>query len=96
MLKLGYYSCPKLPPRNQYSCINLYGLVVVGIVQPLSVSVEDDTPNNRFNDAKCDRRGRLWCGTADGGSATVPGFPSTKGNLYCYDGGKCIVVFRIT
>ena len=60
------------------------------------MSVEDDTPNNRFNDAKCDRHGRLWCGTADGGSATVPGFPSTKGNLYCYDGSKCIAVFRIT
>ena len=75
-------------PRDQYSFI--YGLVGVGTVQPLSVSVEGDTPNNCFNDAKYDRHGRLWCGTADGGSVTVPGFPSAKGNLYCYD-GKCIV-----
>ena len=69
---LNYYQDGR--PRDQYSFV--YGLVGVGTVQPLSVSVKGDTPNNCFNDAKCDRRGRLWCGTADGGSATVPGFPS--------------------
>ena len=31
----------------------------------LVMSVEDDQPLNRFNDAKVDRRGRLWAGTMD-------------------------------
>ena len=26
-------------------------------------TVEEDHPTNRFNDAKCDRRDRLWAGT---------------------------------
>lgn len=27
------------------------------------LEIEKDQPNNRFNDAKCDRRGRFWAGT---------------------------------
>ena len=55
----------------------------IGFVRALSC-VEDDIPYNRFNDAKCDRLSRLWCGTMDGGSVTIPNFPRTKGSLYCY------------
>lgn len=58
-----------------------------GAVQSLS-SVEDDISYNRFNDAKCDRKGRLWCGTGDGGSVTIPDFPRTKGNLYSFNGSE--------
>ena len=27
------------------------------------VEVEEDRPGNRFNDGKCDPKGRLWAGT---------------------------------
>jgi|LakMenE18May11ns_1017448.scaffolds.fasta_scaffold8064057_1 sugar lactone lactonase YvrE len=27
------------------------------------LSVENENPGNRFNDGKCDARGRLWAGT---------------------------------
>ena len=40
-------------------------------------SVEDDLPENRFNDGKCDPQGRFWAGTMD---ATHWDQPS--GNLY--------------
>jgi sugar lactone lactonase YvrE len=33
-----------------------------GAVQPL-LDPEADQPDNRFNDGKCDRRGRFWAGT---------------------------------
>lgn len=35
-----------------------------GEVRPL-LAVEDDMPANRFNDGKCDARGRFWAGTMD-------------------------------
>ena len=35
--------------------------------------------NNRFNDAKCDAKGRLWAGTMDFDVKTQ------SGNLYCLD-----------
>ncbi|MDA0654536.1 MAG: SMP-30/gluconolactonase/LRE family protein [Proteobacteria bacterium] len=31
----------------------------------LVATPEEDAPNNRFNDGKCDRRGRFWAGTMD-------------------------------
>lgn len=43
----------------------------------LLMSVEDDRPLNRFNDAKVDRRGRLWAGTMDDVDWDAP-----SGSLY--------------
>ena len=43
----------------------------------------DPTPHTRFNDAKCDSHGRLWCGTM-ALDATV----GDQGAFYCYAGGK--------
>ncbi len=33
-----------------------------GSLRPL-LTLERDRPNNRLNEAKCDRQGRLWCGS---------------------------------
>ncbi|MBT4891035.1 MAG: SMP-30/gluconolactonase/LRE family protein [Rhodospirillales bacterium] len=38
---------------------------------------EEKLPNNRFNDGKCDRRGRFWAGSLDRGEV-LP-----AGSLYC-------------
>jgi sugar lactone lactonase YvrE len=38
-------------------------LVDPGGAQRVLAEVEDELPDNRFNDAKCDPRGRLWAGT---------------------------------
>ena len=49
--------------------------------------MEPDKPDNRFNDAKCDRIGRLWVGTM--GREEAPGvLPEKQGKLYSYDGGN--------
>lgn len=45
-------------------------------------SIESDMPGNRFNDAKCDPRGRLWAGTLD------MSFTSYSGSLYVLEAGK--------
>lgn len=45
---------------------------------------EADRPYTRFNDGKCDRRGRFWAGTMD------EAIPNTRGSLYRLDpSGKC-------
>ena len=56
-----------------------------GAVQPLA-SVEDDKPGNRFNDAKCDQMGRLWCGTM--GVSIKTTLKQQLGCLYSFDGGR--------
>jgi len=44
-----------------------------------------DEGNTRFNDAKCDAKGRLWAGTM-GHEGNVPGVvPKGLGNLYCIE-----------
>lgn len=45
----------------------------------LIADAESDRPNNRFNDGKCDARGRFWAGSMD-----FAGSNST-GALYCLD-----------
>jgi len=46
-----------------------------GAIEPV-ISVEADKPHNRFNDGKCDMKGRFWFGSM----STLDG----QGNLYCY------------
>lgn len=50
----------------------------IGAIIEELVCVEDDKPNNRFNDAKCDANSRLWAGTM---SLTAE---KNEGNLYSY------------
>jgi sugar lactone lactonase YvrE len=45
----------------------------------LLAEVENDRPNNRFNDGKCDAKGRFWAGTLDRGEK------EPLGGLYCLD-----------
>jgi sugar lactone lactonase YvrE len=44
---------------------------------------EPDKPGNRFNDAKCDRQGRLW-----GGTMGNVDWDSPVGSLYRFDGNR--------
>ena len=48
-------------------------------------SVEEDLPENRFNDGKCDPRGRFWAGTMDAKDWKKP-----SGNLFRMDGDKSV------
>lgn len=60
-----------------------------GAFDPI-VEVEQDMPNNRFNDAKADFKGRLWAGTMDDTERSA-----SAGTLYRLDpGGSCSVMDR--
>ena len=48
--------------------------------------MDTDKPLNRFNDGKCDSRGRLWCGTMGAQSSATEVEPR-QGSLYSYDAG---------
>jgi sugar lactone lactonase YvrE len=52
-------------------------------------AVESDTPNNRFNDGKCDPQGRFWAGTMDAVHWSAP-----AGRLYRLDAGKTIATMQ--
>lgn len=57
-----------------------------GLVTPIC-DLEEDLPFTRFNDGKCDRRGRFWAGTMD------EVFPNRRGSLYRLgEDGKCVKV----
>ncbi len=46
--------------KSGFCSIDLDSMKIEPIADP-----ESDIPGNRFNDGKCDRRGRYWCGTMD-------------------------------
>ena len=46
------------------------------------INPEEDKPQNRFNDGKCDKFGRYFAGTMDNNEESV------TGALYCYDGNS--------
>lgn len=48
---------------------------------------EEERPDNRFNDGKCDARGRFWGGSMDF-SASAP-----TGRLWCFEGGSARCAF---
>jgi sugar lactone lactonase YvrE len=52
--------------------------IKTGMLTPIH-DPEEDLPNNRFNDGKCDPAGRFWAGTME----TQPSDPN--GALYCMD-----------
>jgi len=63
--------------------------VITGASDTLT-TVEEDHPTNRFNDAKCDRRGRLWAGTM--GYEEEPGkLNPHMGSLYSFTGGTLLL-----
>jgi len=67
--------------------------VIAGASDTLT-TVEEDHPTNRFNDAKCDRRGRLWAGTM--GFEEEPGkLNPHMGSLYSFSGGTLLLVERL-
>lgn len=55
-----------------------------GALQPI-LDPEADLPDNRFNDGKCDPRGRLWAGTM----SLAPSHPWT-GALYSLSNHGCV------
>ena len=66
---------------------------LLGVFSKPLASVESDRLVNRLNDAKCDRRGRLWCGTMAAvpeSGPTSSEYPKNNGNFYSFDGGKLI------
>jgi sugar lactone lactonase YvrE len=53
-----------------------------GSIEPIS-DPEADRPENRFNDGKCDCRGRFWAGTMSKKLDTGAGESGPVGNVYC-------------
>lgn len=49
------------------------------------IDPEEDKPNNRFNDGKCDSRGRFWAGTMSKNLDTGYGEYTPEGSVYCLD-----------
>lgn len=71
----------------------IYMLDPANGAQTLLCHVENDMPGNRFNDAKCDAKGRLWFGSMSE-AANDPDAPFTaSGSLYKLDKGKPVRMF---
>jgi L-arabinonolactonase len=60
-----------------------------GRLSPLH-AMEPDLPDNRFNDGKCDRRGRFWAGTMGNTAWNAP-----VGTLYRLDRGRAPVAMVV-
>ncbi|XP_038057161.1 regucalcin-like [Patiria miniata] len=54
-----------------------------GVATPIG-EVDQDRPENHFNDGKCDARGRFWAGTL-GPLETPTRVKPKQGSLYCLD-----------
>ena len=61
--------------ENGFHKYNLHRNELTHITDP-----ENDKPNNRFNDGKCDRAGRFWAGTM-----VEKGKQKNDASLYCLD-----------
>lgn len=85
--ELGQYLGAAIPCKDSandlivaiYDGIALYN-TVTGKIELLS-NPEKELPKNRFNDGKCDPKGRFWVGTME----IEPQNP--KGSLYCFSKG---------
>lgn len=66
-----------LAAENGFSFFDMKHEIFTFISDP-----ESEYPNNRFNDGKCDAKGRFWAGTME----FTPTSPN--GNLYRLDGNK--------
>ncbi|XP_071802569.1 regucalcin-like [Asterias amurensis] len=52
-------------------------------------NVDKDLPNNRFNDGKCDAKGRFWAGTMGPESSPAVVLPK-QGSLFCLHPDKSV------
>ena len=70
--------------QNGIAFIDLNTGKITPVVDP-----EDDKPGNRFNDGKCDRRGRFWVGSMDNAESGV-----ATGTLYRIDPDFTVTSFK--
>ena len=64
----------------------IFHFSIIGAADTLA-TVDEDYPDNRLNDAKCDRQGRLWCGTM-GFDKQMKVLTPHVGSLYSYTAGQ--------
>lgn len=73
-------------PQEVYESISIH---ITGDKTIIAIATDDKS--NRFNDAHCDRQGRVWSGTI----TIVEGIPGTfcreEGMLFSFDGGMSCV-----
>ena len=73
-----------------YACGCVCDSTMPGSILEELAAVDQDKPRNKFNDAKCDSEGRLWCGTMKRFDETT-GKTDMDGSLYCLSAGIIIV-----
>ncbi|HBY07038.1 MAG TPA: gluconolactonase [Chloroflexi bacterium] len=69
--------------RTGFAYLDLETAAITPLADP-----EADLPFTRFNDGKCDRRGRFWAGTMD------EEIPNTRGALYRLDPGGAYLTMQ--